>query len=154
MHYAESVDRLRALLDVPGLLVGLGIGSAVLFFGTLIAVPTIVVSLPPDYFIGPRRPARSRPNRSALAGARTVLRNLLGVVFVFAGVMMLVLPGQGILTLLVGLALVDFPGKRSFEKRLAGQRHVRKSLQWLRERAGREPLRFDEVGAPSTTDPE
>ncbi len=137
------MDWLHPLLDVPGLWVGLGVGSAVLFFGTLLALPKLVASLPADYFVGPRAPVRPRSVHPLLATARTVLRNVIGVLFVVAGVLMLVLPGQGILTLLIGVALVDFPGKRGLEKRLARQRHVRKSLQWLRERADREPLRFE-----------
>ena len=39
------------------------------------------------------------------------LRNAVGLVLVTAGLAMLVLPGQGIITLLVGIILMDFPGK-------------------------------------------
>jgi hypothetical protein len=132
------------LLHSTDLWVGVGVVSVVLFFGTLLAVPKLVARLPADYFVGPRPPPPQPTRHPALAFVGRLLRNVLGVVFVAAGIAMLVLPGQGILTIALGVALVDFPGKRSLEQRLVQQRHVRKSLTWMRERAGKEPLRFEE----------
>jgi hypothetical protein len=53
---------------------------------------------------------------------------------------LLLLPGQGILTLLIGISLLDFPGKRQLEKRIARERHVLKAINWIRAKAGRPPL--------------
>ncbi len=39
-------------------------------------------------------------------------RNLYGGLLIIAGVIMLFTPGQGLLTLLAGFLLLDFPGKR------------------------------------------
>ena len=50
------------------------------------------------------------------------------------------LPGQGLLTLLIGLMLTDFPGKYRLEKRLIAQPGVLKAVNWLRARAGHPPL--------------
>ena len=69
-----------------------------------------------------------------------LLKNTAGVVFLTAGVAMLVLPGQGLLTILLGLMLINFPGKRRFELALIRRRPVLKSVNWIRRRAGREPL--------------
>lgn len=124
--------------------VGVGIGSAIMFFGTLLAIPRLVARLHVDYFVGPKPPARPQTRHPLWAFVGRVLRNVAGLVFLAAGIAMLVLPGQGILTMLIGVAMLDFPGKRGLEKRLATQKHVRKSLQWLRERADVEPLRFDD----------
>ena len=55
---------------------------------------------------------------------------------------MLALPGQGILTMLVGLMLMDFPGKRSLEIRIIGNRMVSRTVNWMRRKAKREPLRI------------
>lgn len=137
------------MLSSPNLWVGVGVVSAVMFIGTLVAIPWAVARLPVDYFVGPRRSLHPESRHPVLAFARRLARNTLGVVLVVAGVAMLVLPGQGILTMLLGVALVDFPGKREFEQRLLRQRHVRKSLQWLRKRADREPLEFED--SPSAT---
>jgi hypothetical protein len=69
-----------------------------------------------------------------------VAKNLCGVVLILAGIVMLVLPGQGILTILVGLICVDFPGKFAFERWAIRRRGVIHSINWLRKKAGREPL--------------
>jgi len=126
-----------------------GLLSAVMFIGTLSAIPWLVARMPVDYFVGPRRVTQPEARRPVLAFFRRLLRNTLGLVLVVAGLAMLVLPGQGILTLLLGVALIDFPGKRRLEQRLLRQRHVRKSLQWLRKRAGRDPLQFEGVRSSS-----
>ena len=64
------------------------------------------------------------------------------VTLLVAGILMLVLPGQGILTILAALALLDFPGKRKMEMRILHRPAILKSVNWLRKRAGREPLAF------------
>ena len=56
---------------------------------------------------------------------------------------MLALPGQGLLTILVGLALLEFPGRRSLELRIARIPALRRGMNWLRARGGASPLLFD-----------
>jgi hypothetical protein len=58
------------------------------------------------------------------------------------GLAMLVLPGQGILTILIGVMLLDFPGKRRWELWLIRRRGVRHSIDWIRQRAARPPLDY------------
>jgi hypothetical protein len=65
---------------------------------------------------------------------------LLGLVLVLAGVAMLVLPGQGVLTLLIGVVLLEFPGKQWLLRRIAGQPRVLGALNAVRERRGVPPL--------------
>lgn len=139
------MEWLTDLLASRALLLGVAIGSVVMFFGTLLAIPRLVARLPVDYFVGARRPAGPEPKHPFLSFAGRLFRNVLGIGFILAGLAMLVLPGQGVLTLLIGVAMTDFPGKRRLERRLVAQKHVRKSLQWLRERAEVEPLVFDEA---------
>ena len=57
-----------------------------------------------------------------------------------AGIIMLALPGQGILTILVGLMLVDFPGKYGAERWVVGQRSVLKGINWIRTKSGKPRL--------------
>ena len=70
-----------------------------------------------------------------------ITKNLLGVILLIAGLVMLLVPGQGLLTIAVALILLDFPGKFRFE-RLARHRPAvwRLSLNWLRKCAGHEPF--------------
>lgn len=100
-----------------------------------------IARMSPDYFASPK-PSRDswRTRHPAVRLAVRVIKNLLGLVFLVAGVAMLVLPGQGALTILVAVTLLDFPGKRRFELRIMRQRHVRKSVNWIRRKAGRPEL--------------
>ncbi len=67
-------------------------------------------------------------------------KNLLGLVVLVIGIAMLVLPGQGVLTIVTGLLLMDFPGKYRFERWLVHQRPVLLGVNWLRGKAGRQAL--------------
>ncbi len=123
------------------LLLWLGGASVLVFLGTLAAVPWLVARIPHDYFAHPRRPPALWANRHpALRGLLIAGKNLLGAVFVVVGLTMLVLPGQGVLTILAGLVLLDVPGKYRLERWAVGRRPVLRSLNWLRRRAGRPPL--------------
>jgi hypothetical protein len=65
-----------------------------------------------------------------------VLKNLLGATLLVAGLVMLVMPGQGILAILIGLSLLDFPGKRELERRLVARPRVIRFLNLVRRQAG------------------
>jgi hypothetical protein len=65
---------------------------------------------------------------------------LIGCVLLLAGIAMLVLPGQGILTMLIGVSLMDIPGKRKLERRLIGRPAVLRTINKIRAKFGREPL--------------
>jgi len=113
--------------------------SLVMLVGTVALVPIVVARMPSDHFVrrAPRGWSRRRP---ALAWALWTGRTLLGTVLIAAGLAMLVLPGQGILTILVGLILLEFPGKRELELRLIRRPRVLRAVNWMRARAGRSPL--------------
>jgi hypothetical protein len=132
------LDSHRTLLAVLG-----GV-SVLTFFGTLVVIPILVVRLPADYFTAEKRPppgpwARRPPVRRL---AR-LLKNLAGIVFIVTGLAMLVLPGQGLLTILIGVTLIDFPGKRNLEKRLIAQPTVLRAVNWMRRRGNRPALQVN-----------
>jgi len=111
------------------------------FVATLVAVCWLIVRIPSDYF------AHDRRHRTPWAGQHPVVRgmlivgkNLLGCIFLVAGIVMLVLPGQGILTMLVGIMLLDFPGKYKLERWVVWRPTVLRSVNRLRRRAERAPL--------------
>lgn len=119
----------------------LAIFSAVAFVATLLLLPWAVSRIPADYFSRRTHPRAPWADHHPLVrAALMVAKNVLGLVFVLAGIAMLVLPGQGILTILAGIMLVDFPGKRRLECWVVGRPAVLKSINWMRQRRGREPL--------------
>jgi hypothetical protein len=119
----------------------LGALSLVSFIGTLVVIPMLVVRLPADYFMRDRptwqTSQRSHPTLRLLG---VILKNLLGVVCIIAGLIMLVLPGQGVLTILIGLTLMNFPGKHTMELRIVQQPTVLHAINWMRLKAQRPPL--------------
>ena len=124
-----------------GVLFALGVGSVAMFAGTLVAVPIVICRLPRDLYTR-RRPRRAFPG--GLGVVVTLARNLAGLAIIAAGILMLVLPGQGILSIAIGLVLVDFPGKRALERRLLGDRRVFATMNTIRRRFGRPPLEAPE----------
>ncbi|MEN6556690.1 MAG: PGPGW domain-containing protein [Thermoguttaceae bacterium] len=119
----------------------LGAASVVMFVGSLLLVPWLVIRIPPDYFVRRRRQLDRQANRHpAVRVLWLIAKNLIGVVLLLAGVAMLVLPGQGILTILIGLLCLDFPGKFALERWLARQPSVLAAMNWIRVHAGREKL--------------
>lgn len=102
-------------------------------------LPFLVARLPIDYFVHPTR--HRLPHRHpALASTLWIVRNLIGAALIVVGVAMLVLPGQGLLTILIGLTLVEFPGKFRLERWLVRRGPMLRALNWLRARRGAPPL--------------
>ena len=128
----------------------LGALSIVMFVGTLVVLPLMVARLPADYFTrdqyptGGHAPART-PRLLGLVG-----KNLLGLVLIVAGVAMLVLPGQGILMILIGLMLMDVPGKHALERRLVQQPSVWQAMNWIRAKAHQPALEMPASSPPSS----
>ena len=76
-----------------------------------------------------------------------VAKNISGVVLVFAGILMSLpgVPGQGVLTILMGVMLLDFPGKRRLELKLVSRPKVLRTVNRIRARFDRPPLLLDET---------
>lgn len=111
---------------------------------TALIVPALILKLPADYFTDRRH--HRLPHRHPLAHALLrLLKNLAALGLLLAGLVMLFTPGQGLLTLLAGSLLLDFPGKYRLERWLIGRPAVYKSLNALRRRAGKPPFRRPET---------
>ena len=113
----------------------LGALSIVMFVSTLVVLPIIVARLPVDYFTRDQRHPEGHAPAITPRLLSLVGKNLLGLVLLLAGVAMLVLPGQGILMILIGLMLMNFPGKRALERRLVQQPSVWQAMNWIRAQA-------------------
>lgn len=112
--------------------------SMLTFFVSLLIIPWLIVRLPEDYFVSKRRhTSKLRRLHPALYLLIRIAKNLLGLLLIFAGIMMLVLPGQGILTILIGVSLTDFPGKFRVERWFIEKPAVFKAINWIRGRANK-----------------
>jgi len=137
----EMAELVAWVVDHQAAFQALGLLSLALLVLSLVVFPLVVAFLPADYFVRPSRsPARQRRRHPLLWAVLTVLKNLIGVALILAGVAMLVLPGQGLLTILVGLALTNFPGKYTLERRLVARPAVGRALNRIRRMAGKPRL--------------
>jgi hypothetical protein len=117
----------------------------VTFTISLAIVSFILVKIPNDYFRkGTARELWSDKPR-VIRFLAVLAKNLLGLLLVALGIVMSVpgVPGQGILTILLGIMLLDFPGKRDLEYRLVSQPRVLNSINKLRHRFGKDSLVLD-----------
>jgi hypothetical protein len=122
------------------LLIWLTALSMVFFVGTLIAIPFILVRLPADYFdVRVPRPWME-DHHPVLRLLGHIVKNAVGAIFLFAGFLMLFLPGQGVLTMLIGISMLDFPGKRKVEAKLIGQPTVLSVINGMRQKFNKPPL--------------
>ena len=135
---------LWASLTFSKLILGLSlfVGSLAISF---IAIGIVMVKVPPDYFSShyvrtflPNQPWHLR--FGAIAA-----KNLLGVFLIIIGIVLSVpgIPGQGILTILLGLVMIDIPGKRPLEARIIKRPTILAAVNKLRSRYGKEPLQVD-----------
>ena len=138
------VYRLTALLKRGGLWwsLGISVGAALV---SLAAATAVVVGWPPDRFKG-EGPTQVGPRPSIVIHVLGVIgKNLAGGVLVLLGLIMAVpgVPGQGLLTVLIGLTLLSFPGKRRLERRFIQRPAIQHAINRLRARFHRPPLELD-----------
>ena len=97
----------------------------------------LIIRMPTDYFLY-KHPAirRGMIARNVLF----ILKNLLGLLVLVLGVVMIVTPGPGLVVMLYGLTLLNFPGKQAIELRIVRTPAVLKAIGAIRARAGRPAL--------------
>ena len=135
------IQRIFELTGIPpAVLLTMAGVSLFAFVGTLVAIPFILVRLPEDYFDLRVPRYWMKDSHPVLRVLGLVLKNAFGVVFFLAGLLMLFLPGQGALTMLIGISLLDFPGKRRLEARIIGIPKIFGVVNSLRTKYGKPPF--------------
>lgn len=120
----------------------LGVFSVLTFVGSILLVPLLVIRLPENYFMGEALPPTDMKKRHPLEHLLLEgFKNLLGFVLILSGIVMLLIPGQGLLTILLGLFLMNFPGKYHLEQTLVRQEQVLDALNWIRVKANKPSLK-------------
>ncbi len=115
--------------------------SVAMFLVTLLAVPAVLVRIPADYFRRERRAVTPWRNRHPVLGWTVRIgKNVVGWVLVAAGIAMLVLPGPGLVAILVGIMLAEFPGKFRLERWIVSRPRVLRVVNRHRRTRGVEEL--------------
>ena len=132
--------------DHPGVLIGLGVSSIFIFILSIIGISWFVAQIPEDYFLSSKRkPSKWREQKPILRLAVIFGKNIIGLSLIVGGLLMLVLPGQGLLTIVTGLLLINYPGKYKLEKKLVAIPSIFRALNWIRVKANKPPLKRNTI---------
>ena len=136
---------LQWLMAHQYLLGWIGVISLLVFSLSLLSLPWLVAMIPEDYFLSQKRKRTILENE----GFGTwfvifILKNSIGLLLVTGGVLMLFLPGQGVLTIIAGLVMTDYPGKFELERRIVSNKKILEKLNWLRNKANQPSLKMDD----------
>ena len=136
-------DWLQEVIDFEiNLATGLGglVAALGLFALSQVALVGVIVVLPSDFFCR-QTLAAPTPRRgiAALRWARKIVKNVLGTVIMLLGLPLILpgIPGPGLVLMIVGITLLDFPGKRQLLYRLISHPRIFRSINSLRSRFGR-----------------
>jgi len=126
----------------------LAAGFVITFTLSLAVVGFLLVRLPATYFLDRHERQLWIDQHPLVRWSGIALKNLLGAGLIALGVVLSLpgVPGQGVLTILLGVMLVDFPGKRKLERRLIGMPRVWDRVNRLRARFGKPALVLEEPG--------
>ena len=122
------------LLDYKIYLVWLGTLSFVIFIFSLLTIKWLVALIPSDYFIQ-KNNSEFRSNYPIFWLISIIIKNLIGYTLIIGGILMLVLPGQGLFTIFIGLMLSNYPGKFYIERKFIAIPSVLKTINWLRKKS-------------------
>lgn len=122
------------LSDYKIYLVWLGSLSFIIFIFSLLTIKWLVALIPSDYFIK-KNNSEFRSNYPIFWLVSIIIKNLVGYTLIIGGILMLVLPGQGLFTIFVGLMLSNYPGKFYIERKFIAIPSVLRAINWLRKKS-------------------
>jgi hypothetical protein len=141
---SDVLSALLSGLSWQSVLLGVGLFLISLLV-SFASIALVMVKIPANYF-------SSHYERDFLPGSpwivrwgAVILKNILGIILILLGIILSLpgVPGQGILTILLGLIMLDIPGKRPIETRIIQRPAVLSAINRLRAKYGKEPLILD-----------
>ncbi|HVF46098.1 MAG TPA: hypothetical protein VNA17_00880 [Pyrinomonadaceae bacterium] len=138
------LNELWASLTLGKALLGAGVFVCSLLISFL-AIGVVMVKIPANYFSSHYK-QDFLPNSSwAVRWGAVIAKNIFGVFLIILGILLSLpgVPGQGILTILLGLIMIDIPGKRPLEARIIKRPAVLAAVNNLRQRYAKPPLVLD-----------
>lgn len=140
--YYETIQFYEQWLSANKPLLGLmGLVSFLTVLISILVLPVAISRIHPAYFVQSRKqydyPSASHPLVRILL---LTIKNIAGIFLICLGIALLVLPGPGVVTMLAGIMLANFPGKRALERWMVGLPGILRSANWIRRRRGVAPL--------------
>lgn len=133
-----------ANLTLTQILIGVGAFLISLAF-SFAAIAFVMVKIPADYFSSHYHPEFMTGKPFLVRWSAVILKNLFGLFLVLLGIALSLpgVPGQGFLTILLGLIMLDIPGKRPLEAVIIKRPSIQHSINKLRARFNKPPLILD-----------
>ena len=122
------------LTNYKNYFVWLGTLSFVIFVFSLLSIKWLVTLIPSDYFMV-KKNTKFKLKYPFLWFISIIIKNFIGYTLIFGGILMLVLPGQGLFTIFIGLMLSNYPGKFYIERKFISIPSVLKTINWLRKKS-------------------
>ncbi|MCB1024811.1 MAG: hypothetical protein KDB79_10495 [Acidobacteria bacterium] len=123
-----------------------GVGLFLLSFAlSFAAIAVVMVKIPANYFSS-HYVQDFMPNSPWLVRWGAVIaKNLFGAFLILLGLALSLpgVPGQGVLTILLGLIMLDIPGKRPLEAKIIKRPKVHYAVNKLRKKYNKPPLIID-----------
>ncbi len=113
--------------------------SFVIFIFSLLSIKWLVSLIPSDYFVN-KKPSKFKSKYPLVWLISMIIKNLIGYVLIIGGIIMLLLPGQGLFTIFIGLMMSNYPGKYFIERKLIAIPSILRTINWLRKKSNQNPL--------------
>ncbi|MBX7172124.1 MAG: hypothetical protein K1X72_14260 [Pyrinomonadaceae bacterium] len=126
--------------------IALGVGLFILSFSISIgAIAFVMVKIPENYFSSHYERDFLPNSPFFVRWGAVILKNLLGVILIIIGIILSLpgVPGQGLLTILLGLIMLDIPGKRPLEAKIIQRPTILNTINNLRAKYNKPPLVLD-----------
>ena len=134
------IDQISGIiLNYKNFILWLGSISFLVFIFSLISIKWLVALIPSDYFIENKR-NKYQSSYPLTWLISIIIKNIVGYILIIGGILMLVLPGQGLFTIIIGLMLSNYPGKYFIERKFIALPSVLKTINWLRKKSNKPPL--------------
>ncbi len=140
----QRLTELWASLTLNGILFGVGLFLVSLLI-SFAAIGVVLVKIPANYFSSHYKQDFLPDSPWLVRWSAVILKNILGAILIVIGIILSLpgVPGQGILTILLGLIMMDIPGKRPIEAKIISRPTVLAAANKLRAKYNKTPLELD-----------
>jgi len=114
--------------------------STIFFLLSLMGLSWLISIIPHNYFVDKKRVSFMKMKNPLMWLLIVIIKNSIGLILILCGILMLILPGQGVLTIITGLIFLDYPGKFKFERLLVRNKLILNSMNWIRRKLNKPDL--------------
>lgn len=115
--------------------------TLITFITSLIVIPYIIINLSPNYFLL-KKQSMYEYKHPFFRYLVLIVKNILGYILFLLGIVMLFIPGQGLLSMALGILLMNFPGKKNVERKFFSNKKVNNVINLIRRKFGKDEIHF------------